>query len=47
MTALQPGDAWQTEIDDAVRASSVFVLCWCCQSSSSALSTMKFTGLAG
>lgn len=33
--ALKPGDCWRSEIENAVRDSSVFVLCWCCESSRS------------
>jgi hypothetical protein len=35
VTSLQPGDEWETEIINAVRESSVFVLCWCCESQKS------------
>lgn len=30
--SIRPGDLWKSEIQHAVRASSVFILCWCCQS---------------
>jgi TIR domain len=33
--SLRPGDSWKLEIEEAVRTSSVFVLCWCCESSRS------------
>ena len=29
--SIRPGDSWKTGIEDAVRASSVFILCWCCE----------------
>jgi hypothetical protein len=35
VTSLQPGDQWETEIINAVKESSVFVLCWCCESQKS------------
>ncbi len=35
VTSLQPGDEWEAEIINAVRQSSVFVLCWCCESQKS------------
>src|SRR5262249_11024879 len=28
---LKPGDPWRSKIKKAVRTSSVFVLCWCCE----------------
>ena len=33
--SLKPGDSWEAEIEHAIRASAVFVLCWCCESSRS------------
>ena len=33
--SIKPGDTWPSAIEDAVRASEVFVLCWCCQSKQS------------
>ena len=33
---LKPGDLWESKIIGAVEDSSVFVLCWCCQSKKSA-----------
>jgi TIR domain len=30
--SIKPGDLWKTEIEEAVKACSVFVLCWCCES---------------
>jgi hypothetical protein len=33
--SIRPGDLWKSEIEEAVRACSVFVLCWCCESSRS------------
>ena len=32
---LQAGDYWRDEIEDAIGASAVFVLCWCCESKKS------------
>jgi TIR domain-containing protein len=33
---LNPGDLWETKIADAIRESSVFVICWCCECQKSA-----------
>src|SRR6516165_1241523 len=33
--SIKPGDLWKSDIEDAVRNSEVFVLCWCCQSEQS------------
>src|ERR1700675_4142446 len=33
--SIKPGGLWKAEIEGAVRACSVFVLCWCCESSRS------------
>jgi TIR domain len=33
--SIKPGDLWESDIEDAVRSSEVFVLCWCCQSEQS------------
>lgn len=30
--SIMPGEAWRAEIENAVRASSVFIVCWCCES---------------
>jgi hypothetical protein len=35
INSIKPGDLWKTEIEAAVRDSSVFILCWCCQSQKS------------
>jgi DNA-directed RNA polymerase subunit RPC12/RpoP len=32
---LKPGDLWEEKLTDAVSNSSVFVLCWCCESKKS------------
>lgn len=32
---LKAGDLWETKLIDAVRASKVFVLCWCCEAAKS------------
>ena len=32
---LRPGDLWERKLLDAVRESSIFVLCWCCSSATS------------
>lgn len=32
---LKPGDRWETKLINAIRQSSVFVLCWCCRSEKS------------
>ena len=29
--SIRAGEAWGTEIENAVRSSSVFILCWCCE----------------
>jgi hypothetical protein len=31
VSSLKPGDLWEDEIVKAVKESSVFVLCWCCE----------------
>jgi hypothetical protein len=41
VTSLKPGDYWEPEIERAVRESSVFVLCWCCQSERSGFVTRE------
>lgn len=33
--SLKPGSMWETEIMGAVRASKIFVVCWCCRGSRS------------
>lgn len=33
--SIKPGDIWESEIETALRASAVFILCWCCQSEKS------------
>lgn len=33
--SIKPGAIWKTEIDNAVRTSSVFIVCWCCESARS------------
>lgn len=33
--SIKPGELWEAEIEDAVRTSAVFVVCWCCQSEQS------------
>jgi hypothetical protein len=33
--SIKPGQKWKSEIERAIRASSVFVLCWCCESEKS------------
>jgi hypothetical protein len=30
--SIMPGEPWRTQIENAVRESSVFIVCWCCQS---------------
>jgi len=35
INSIKPGDRWRQEIENAVRASSVFILCWCCESKKS------------
>jgi len=35
VNSLKPGDDWEAEILGAVRDSSVFVVCWCCESEAS------------
>jgi hypothetical protein len=30
--SIKPGDVWQTAVENAVRESSVFIVCWCCES---------------
>jgi hypothetical protein len=40
---LKPGDLWSKEIIGAVRASSVFVICWCCQSKGSEYVTKEIS----
>jgi hypothetical protein len=35
LESIKPGDLWKNDIENAVRASSVFILCWCCQSKTS------------
>jgi hypothetical protein len=32
ITSLKPGNLWKNEIENALQASAVFVLCWCCES---------------
>ena len=31
LDSVNPGELWESQIDDAVRAAPVFILCWCCQ----------------
>jgi hypothetical protein len=33
--SIKPGDLWESYIEDAVRSSEAFVMCWCCQSEQS------------
>jgi len=35
VTSIQPGSLWKGEIENAIRDSPVFVLCWCCNSAAS------------
>ncbi|MGC2637963.1 MAG: toll/interleukin-1 receptor domain-containing protein [Acidobacteriaceae bacterium] len=35
VTSLRPGDRWDDKIIGAVKDSSVFVLCWCCEGKNS------------
>jgi hypothetical protein len=35
VTSLKPGDLWEEKVIGAVKESSVFVLCWCCESENS------------
>ena len=35
VNSLKPGDSWRSEIRDAVRNASVFIVCWCCESKKS------------
>src|SRR4051812_18936197 len=30
--SIKPGNLWKDEIERAMRTSSVFILCWCCES---------------
>jgi hypothetical protein len=32
VSELKPGDLWEAKIVNAVKESSVFILCWCCES---------------
>lgn len=33
--SIKPGDLWKSDIENAVRDSEVFILCWCCLSEQS------------
>jgi hypothetical protein len=35
VTSLKPGDLWDDKIISAVKDSTVFIICWCCQSEKS------------
>jgi hypothetical protein len=35
VASIRPGDNWKDDIDGALRESSVFVICWCCQAEKS------------
>jgi hypothetical protein len=35
VTSIKPGQKWKSEIERAIRESTVFVLCWCCESEKS------------
>jgi TIR domain len=35
VASIKPGDNWKDEIDGALRESSVFIICWCCQAEKS------------
>lgn len=35
VASIKPGDNWKDEIDGALRESSVFIICWCCQAENS------------
>jgi hypothetical protein len=36
VTSLKPGTQWEAEITGAIKESSVFIVCWCCESQQSA-----------
>lgn len=29
--SIKPGEEWRTEIENAIRQSMVFIVCWCCE----------------